>query len=132
MEYIWYVIASLGAGIGTGLAGLSAATVMVPNSDSALPVVQWGVWRISGDSDCAGIGYFRLCCDSCNCRYLDEHILSGGVDTIDYFTYKAFRYINVKTDRDNLNTDSFCVAARNHEFREKIAVKSDINLANMP
>lgn len=30
MEYFWYVIASLGAGIGTGLAGLSAATVMVP------------------------------------------------------------------------------------------------------
>ncbi|MBE6611334.1 MAG: sulfite exporter TauE/SafE family protein, partial [Ruminococcaceae bacterium] len=30
MEYFWYIIASLGAGIGTGLAGLSAATVMVP------------------------------------------------------------------------------------------------------
>ena len=30
MEWIWYIIASLGAGIGTGLAGLSAATVMVP------------------------------------------------------------------------------------------------------
>lgn len=30
MELIWYVIAALGAGIGTGLAGLSAATVMVP------------------------------------------------------------------------------------------------------
>lgn len=30
MEYFWYMIASLGAGIGTGLAGLSAATVMVP------------------------------------------------------------------------------------------------------
>ena len=30
METLWYVIASLGAGIGTGLAGLSAATVMVP------------------------------------------------------------------------------------------------------
>ncbi len=30
MEYLWYLIASLGAGIGTGLAGLSAATVMVP------------------------------------------------------------------------------------------------------
>lgn len=27
---MWYVIAALGAGIGTGLAGLSAATVMVP------------------------------------------------------------------------------------------------------
>lgn len=30
MEYVWYIIASLGAGVGTGLAGLSAATVMVP------------------------------------------------------------------------------------------------------
>ena len=30
LEYLWYVIAALGAGIGTGLAGLSAATVMVP------------------------------------------------------------------------------------------------------
>ena len=30
MEWVWYIIASLGAGIGTGLAGLSAATVMVP------------------------------------------------------------------------------------------------------
>ena len=29
-EIVWYIIASLGAGIGTGLAGLSAATVMVP------------------------------------------------------------------------------------------------------
>lgn len=30
MEYFWYIIASALAGIGTGLAGLSAATVMVP------------------------------------------------------------------------------------------------------
>ncbi len=30
MEYIWCFIAALGAGIGTGLAGLSAATIMVP------------------------------------------------------------------------------------------------------
>ena len=30
VEWIWYIIAALGAGIGTGLAGLSAATVMVP------------------------------------------------------------------------------------------------------
>lgn len=33
MEYLWYVIASIGAGVGTGLAGLSAATVMVPILD---------------------------------------------------------------------------------------------------
>ena len=30
MEYIWYILAAFGAGVGTGLAGLSAATVMVP------------------------------------------------------------------------------------------------------
>lgn len=30
MEYLWCIIAALGAGIGTGLAGLSAATIMVP------------------------------------------------------------------------------------------------------
>ena len=30
MEYVWYIIAAVGAGVGTGLAGLSAATVMVP------------------------------------------------------------------------------------------------------
>jgi len=30
MEWFWYIIAALGAGMGTGLAGLSAATVMVP------------------------------------------------------------------------------------------------------
>ena len=30
METLWYLLAALGAGVGTGLAGLSAATVMVP------------------------------------------------------------------------------------------------------
>ncbi len=30
MEYLWYILASALAGVGTGLAGLSAATVMVP------------------------------------------------------------------------------------------------------
>ena len=30
MEWLWYIVAALAAGIGTGLAGLSAATVMVP------------------------------------------------------------------------------------------------------
>ena len=30
MEWFWIILASLGAGVGTGLAGLSAATVMVP------------------------------------------------------------------------------------------------------
>ncbi len=38
MELFWYIIASLGAGIGTGFAGLSAASVMVP-ALSGIPLV---------------------------------------------------------------------------------------------
>ena len=30
MEIFWYIVSAIGAGVGTGLAGLSAATVMVP------------------------------------------------------------------------------------------------------
>ena len=30
IEWFWYIIAAIGAGVGTGLVGLSAATVMVP------------------------------------------------------------------------------------------------------
>lgn len=30
LEWLWYIVASIGAGVGTGLVGLSAATVMVP------------------------------------------------------------------------------------------------------
>lgn len=30
MEYFWYIVASVLAGVGTGLVGLSAATVIVP------------------------------------------------------------------------------------------------------
>ena len=30
MDWFWYIVASLVAGVGTGLVGLSAATVMVP------------------------------------------------------------------------------------------------------
>ena len=41
MEYLWYVIAAAAAGIGTGLAGLSAATVMVPILIVLCPGFHW-------------------------------------------------------------------------------------------
>ncbi|MCD8037339.1 MAG: sulfite exporter TauE/SafE family protein [Clostridiales bacterium] len=41
MEYMWCFIAALGAGIGTGLAGLSAATVMVPIMIVLCPTFAW-------------------------------------------------------------------------------------------
>ncbi|MBR1586399.1 MAG: hypothetical protein IJ662_12735 [Clostridia bacterium] len=39
MEWIWYILASLGAGVGTGLAGLSAAILMWGMGDAAAALV---------------------------------------------------------------------------------------------
>lgn len=62
----------------------------------------------------------------CNCRYLEECILSGGKDAFEFYDYKIFRYVKIVTDRDNLNPDSFCMIARNHRFEEKLFFKSNV------
>lgn len=62
----------------------------------------------------------------CNCDYIDECTLSGGMDEFEFYDYKAFRYVKIMTDRDNLNSDSFCAIARNHKFRQKIFLQSNI------
>ncbi len=62
----------------------------------------------------------------CNCRYQEECILSGGRDELEYYDYKAFRYVNIVTDRDNLDPDSFCLLARNHRFRQRCFLETDI------
>lgn len=62
----------------------------------------------------------------CNCRYIEECTLSGGEDVFDFYDYKAFRYVNIKTDRDNLNPDSFVGVVRHRHFEEKCILKTDI------
>lgn len=62
----------------------------------------------------------------CNCDYIDECTLSGGTDEFEFYDYKAFRYVKIITDRDNLNPSSFCAVARNHKFRQKIYLQSNI------
>ncbi len=62
----------------------------------------------------------------CNCRYQEVCILSGGRDELEYYDYKAFRYVRVVTDRDNLDPDSFCLIARNHRFRQRCFLETDI------
>lgn len=62
----------------------------------------------------------------CNCDYLDECTLSGETDEFEFYDYKAFRYVKIMTDRDNLNPASFCAIARNHKFRQKVFLKSNI------
>ncbi len=62
----------------------------------------------------------------CNCEYIDECTLSGDLDELEFYDYKAFRYVNIKTDRDNLNPDSFAAVVRHHKFEERFMLKSDV------
>ena len=63
MEWVWYIIASVGAGIGTGLAGLSAATVMVPMLIVLCP-------SFSGDTGAYQATAIALASDMLNTRTL--------------------------------------------------------------
>ena len=76
MEYFWLIIASIGAGVGTGLAGLSAATVMVP----ILIVLCPGFTGETGAYQATAIA-------------LASDILGSAVTTI---TYAKHRHIDLK------------------------------------
>ncbi len=62
----------------------------------------------------------------CNCEYIDTCTLSGRADEFEFYDYKAFRYVKVVTDRDNLNADSFCAIVRNHKFQEKVFLNTNV------
>lgn len=62
----------------------------------------------------------------CNCDYDETCTLSSKTDEFNFFDYKAFRYVNVFTDEDNLKPDSFCAIVRHHKFKERIKLRSDI------
>ena len=62
----------------------------------------------------------------CNCNYDETHTLSGEGDKLDYFDYKAFRYVNVIAPEGAVDPSSFRVSANHHPFREIRTVKSDI------
>ena len=62
MEHIWYIIAALGAGIGTGLAGLSAATVMVPILIELCPSFSGYVVFLVGNVVLGSFALFLTCC----------------------------------------------------------------------
>lgn len=65
----------------------------------------------------------------CNCSYDETCILSGQEDEFEFYDYKAFRYINIITDCENLNPDTFCVVARHHPFQEKCSLVSNVKWA---
>ena len=71
MEYVWYIIAAFLAGVGTGLAGLSAATVMVP----ILIVLCPGFYGETGAYQATAIA-------------LASDILGSAVTTLTYIKHK--------------------------------------------
>lgn len=62
----------------------------------------------------------------CGCTYKEVCTLSGNIDVFDFFDYKAFRYVNLETDIDNLLPETFAATVRHHKFNEKIFLKTDI------
>lgn len=62
----------------------------------------------------------------CNCKYEEICTLSGKRDDFNFFDYKAFRYVNVFTETDNLDESSFCAVVRHHKFDEKFTLETDI------
>lgn len=62
----------------------------------------------------------------CNCNYDETCTLSGEKDDFNFYDYKAFRYVNVFTDEDNLDESTFCAIVRHHPFEEKYSLKTDI------
>jgi len=49
-----------------------------------------------------------------------------GEDELKFYDYKAFRYVNLITEEDNLDSDSFCAIVRHHTFAEKCKLVSDV------
>ena len=62
----------------------------------------------------------------CNCNYDETCILSGQEDELEFFDYKAFRYVNIISEYDNLEPESFCAIVRHHPFEEKCRLESDL------
>ena len=59
-----------------------------------------------------------------SCKYKETHTLSGETDKIENFDYKAFRYVNVETDRGNINPDTFSAIVRHHHFTERLKIET--------
>ena len=57
----------------------------------------------------------------CNCTYQDFWTLSGkNKDTLEFYDYKAFRYVEVIAQEDNLIPDSFTATVRHYPFKKEV------------
>jgi alpha-L-rhamnosidase len=54
----------------------------------------------------------------CNCNYRDTWTLSGAVDLLETFDYKAFRYVELSAPEGVLQPDSFAALVRHYPLGE--------------
>ena len=54
----------------------------------------------------------------CNCNYIEEWILSGSIDSLNQFDYKAFRYLEIEIEKDAEISD-ISLMARHYPFELK-------------
>jgi hypothetical protein len=67
----------------------------------------------------------------CNCNYKDNWILSGSKDVLEYYDYKAFRYVEIVAPRDVVFSDNFCAVVRHYPMdEEKCKFNSSNDLLN--
>lgn len=61
----------------------------------------------------------------CSTKYEETCTLSGKKDVFLFFDYKAFRYVEVKTEGAGLEPETFAAFFRHHPFREGLTLKTD-------
>jgi len=67
----------------------------------------------------------------CNCNYKDTWTLSGAKDVLEFFDYKAFRYVEVISRAGTVIPESICAVVRHYPMdEEKCIFKSSNQLLN--
>jgi len=57
----------------------------------------------------------------CNCDYQEQWTLSGGIDVLEQFDYKALRYVEVIAPKDVVDIESFAFIVRHYPFNEEMS-----------
>ncbi len=55
----------------------------------------------------------------CNCNYKDTWILSGSKDVLEFYDYKAFRYVEVISPIGTIIPESMCALVRHYPMEEE-------------
>lgn len=55
----------------------------------------------------------------CNCMYKETWTLSGGLDELEWYDYKAFRYVEVSGLKSSINVDQLSAVVRHYPFEDE-------------